>query len=180
MESKLLLAVRHGDLLRVRRVLRKCSASIQERDGKGRTALLVGARWSKFSIVKWLLEYGWSSLDEVDSLGCSAWDYLQRCFCPLRDVRDAESEKVTNLLRAMLLRGDAPASLMDLLQPWCKKLAQEGARLRARLPAYLVQRRALLDVHCPMLLPPLVALVSGYEEPSTTEELWATGLGVAP
>jgi hypothetical protein len=33
-----------------------------------------------------------------------------------------------------------------------------------------------LDAHCP-LIPPLRALVHGYEEPTTTDELWATGLG---
>jgi hypothetical protein len=59
-------------------------------------------------------------------------------------------------------------------------VVEEGARLRAALPAYLVPRRALLDAHCP-LIPPLLALVRGYDpEPTTTEELWATGLGVAP
>jgi hypothetical protein len=58
-------------------------------------------------------------------------------------------------------------------------MLQEGGRLRARLPAYLVQRRALLDEHCP-LIAPLRALVHGYEEPTTTEELWATGLGADP
>jgi hypothetical protein len=56
-------------------------------------------------------------------------------------------------------------------------MVQEGARLRARLPAYLVRRQALLDAHCPVLLPPLLALVHGYMELTTTEELWATGLG---
>jgi hypothetical protein len=53
---------------------------------------------------------------------------------------------------------------------------KDGVRLRARLPAYLAQRRALLDAHCP-LLPPLQDLVHGYEEPTTTDEIWATGLG---
>jgi hypothetical protein len=57
---------------------------------------------------------------------------------------------------------------------------KEGARLRAALPAYLVRRMALLDAHC-LLIPLLLALVRGYDpEPTTTEELWATGLGVAP
>jgi hypothetical protein len=32
-----------------------------------------------------------------------------------------------------------------------------------------------LDAHCP-LLAPLRDLVHGYEEPTTTDELWATGL----
>jgi hypothetical protein len=38
------------------------------------------------------------------------------------------------------------------------------------------QRRALLDARFP-LLPPLQDLVHDYEEPTTTDELWATGLG---
>jgi hypothetical protein len=56
-----------------------------------------------------------------------------------------------------------------------QRIVQDGTRLRARLPAYLAQRRALVDAHCP-LLPPLEDLVHGYNEPTTTEELWATGL----
>jgi hypothetical protein len=37
-------------------------------------------------------------------------------------------------------------------------------------------RRARIDEHCP-LLPPLRAIVLSYETPTTTDELWATGLG---
>jgi hypothetical protein len=49
--------------------------------------------------------------------------------------------------------------------------------LRVRLPAYLVQRRVLLDEHCP-LLTPLRGLVYGYEEPTTVEDIWASGIDV--
>lgn len=51
-----------------------------------------------------------------------------------------------------------------------------------RLPVYLVQRGALLDADCPVLLSPLRALqlVYGYMELTTTGELWATGTGAAP
>jgi hypothetical protein len=63
------------------------------------------------------------------------------------------------------------------LSPEHARLAQEGAWLRARLPAYRVRRWALLDAHCPVLLPPLRALVHGYMELTTTEEILATGLG---
>jgi hypothetical protein len=55
---------------------------------------------------------------------------------------------------------------------------EEGARLRARLPAYLARRRAILDAHC-LRIAPLQDLVHGYEEPNTMNELWATGLGAA-
>jgi hypothetical protein len=65
------------------------------------------------------------------------------------------------------------------LRPEHARMVEEGARLRAALPAYLVRRWALLEDHCP-LIPPLLALVRGYYSDPTTEELWATGLGVAP
>jgi hypothetical protein len=69
---------------------------------------------------------------------------------------------------------DGPAQLRKDF----KTVVQEGARLRARLPAFLARRRALLDESC-LLIGPLQALVLGYEQPTTTEELWATGLGAA-
>jgi hypothetical protein len=83
---------------------------------------------------------------------------------------------LTAMLRVMVLHGGPPDTLTVKLAPPLQQIVQDGARLRARLPAYLAQRRTLLDAHCP-LLPPLQDLVHGYEEPTTTDELWATGLG---
>jgi hypothetical protein len=80
------------------------------------------------------------------------------------------------MLRVMVLHGGPPESLTKDLAPPLQQIVQDGARLRARLPAYLVRRRALLDAHC-LLLPPLRDLVHGYGEPTTTDKLWATGLG---
>jgi hypothetical protein len=55
------------------------------------------------------------------------------------------------------------------------EVAEEAARLRARHRVYLARRSALLEEHCP-IIPPLRALVSGYEGPTTTDELWATNI----
>jgi hypothetical protein len=82
------------------------------------------------------------------------------------------------LMRALLLKGAPPACFVASF-PAKARVIEVGARLRARLPAYLTQRRALLDAHCP-LLAPLRAIVIGYQEPNTTEEFWATGIGQAP
>jgi hypothetical protein len=88
--------------------------------------------------------------------------------------------EVTALLRVMVLKGDPPARVAAMLKPEHARMVEEGERLRAALPAYFVQRRALLDAHCP-LIAPLQAIVRRYDpEPTTTEELWATGLGAAP
>ena len=106
------------------------------------------------------------------------------CNFVLDDKVDSNSKAVTAFLRVMLLRASPSAAVMAKLSPNHNGRARlveapEGARLRARLPAYLAQRRALLGAHSP-LIAPLQALVAGYEEPTTTDELWAMGLGVLP
>jgi hypothetical protein len=90
------------------------------------------------------------------------------------------SAELSALLRVMVLRSAPPADLASQLRPEHARVVEEGARLRAALPAYLAQRQALLDAHCP-LIAPLRALIREYDpEPTTTEELWATGLDAAP
>jgi hypothetical protein len=84
--------------------------------------------------------------------------------------------ELTEMLRVMVLHGGPPELLARDLAPPFQQIVRDGALLRAKLPAYLVRRRDLLDAHSP-LLPPLRDLVHGYEKPTTTNELWATGLG---
>jgi hypothetical protein len=86
---------------------------------------------------------------------------------------------LTALLRVMMVRSSPLPELVEKLTLEFSQLAEEGARLRARLPAYLARRRPFLDMRTP-LLPPLLDMVHGYLEPFTTEELWATGLGADP
>jgi hypothetical protein len=95
-------------------------------------------------------------------------------YIPTDDTVDIVA--LTAMLRVMLMHGSPPESLTAYMATPLQQIVQDGARLRARLPAYLARRRPLLDAHCP-LLPPLRDLVHGYEEPTTTDELWATGLG---
>jgi hypothetical protein len=91
-----------------------------------------------------------------------------------------DAAEVTALLRVTVLKGDPPVDLVARLRPEHARVVEEGARLGAALPAYLARRRALLDAHCP-LIAPLLDLVRGYDpEPTTKEELWATGLGATP
>jgi hypothetical protein len=95
-------------------------------------------------------------------------------------VRYADAAEVTGLLRVMVLKGAPPDAFAARRRPEHARVVEEGARLRMALPAYLTQRRALLDAHCP-LIAPLRALVRDYDpEPTTTEEIRATGHSVAP
>jgi hypothetical protein len=170
-------------------------ASITETDNTGNTALLFAAGGSP-TVVQWLLEYGGAQITDTDDNGASVWtvnreggnlqNLLEDAYSKGDDgkyvfidgefVPVGDTAGITAMLRVMVLHGGPPDSLIKDLAPPFQQIVQDGARLRARLPAYLAQRRALLDAHC-LLLPPLRDLVHGYDEPTTTDELWATGLG---
>jgi hypothetical protein len=172
-------AIRDGDLTIVQRMLREGSASTKQKDMFGRTALLLAVYSAQFPVAEWLLEHGGSSITE-ECRGQSVWDCMQSWLADGFPVYHCEDERLTSLLRVMVLREDPPASLVRRLAPEHAHAVHEGARLRARLPAYLARRRSLLDEHCP-LLPPLLALIRDYNpEPTTAEEIWATGLGADP
>jgi hypothetical protein len=179
--TPLIMAAIEGNLASVRCLI-KLGAHIGAVDDDGDTALLVSARNGHYSAMRYLLEGAGANMDDVN-------DYKQTVWVALIVHLDEEAAKygmeedplaLAGLLRVLVLRGAPPPVLVALLSPEPARVVQEGARLRARLPAYLVRRRALLDAHCPVLLPPLRALVHGYMELTTTEELWATGLGTAP
>jgi hypothetical protein len=178
-------------------------ATITETDNAGNTPLLFAAGPDcLMTTVQWLLEHGGAQITDTNNEGDTVWTIgnsmyslrgmLIRAYAKSADgeyvsiggeyvpteeiVPNGDIMTLTAMLRVMVLHGGPPESLTNDLAPPFQQIVQGGARLRARLPAYLVQRRALLDAHCP-LLPPLRDLVHGYEEPTTTDELWATGLG---
>jgi hypothetical protein len=135
----------------------------------------------KLTTVQYLLEHGGSNINDTNNRNESVWDLLQwhlkvggTLYGPVNDAAT-----VTALLRVMVVRGDPPPELTARLSLDHALVVQEGARLRAKLPAYLARRRSLVDEHC-SLIAPLRALVYGYEAPTTTGDLWTTGLGAAP
>jgi hypothetical protein len=139
-------------------------------------------------MVQWLLEYGGAQITDTNNAGDSVWtvewheslrDLFVYAYRPSVDGECIPNENVvelTTMLRVMLLHGRPPECLEIDVAPPFHRIIQDGARLRARLPAYFVWRQALLDAYC-QLLPPLLDLVHGYEKHTTTDELWATGLG---
>jgi hypothetical protein len=135
------------------------------------------------------LEHGGADIGDTPGDGRTIWDLLAEYL--IEGGRDPEDEEkddddpyvydatvMTSPLRVMLLRGAPLAELTACLSPEHAQVVEDGARLRAGLPAYIARRRALLDAHCP-LIAPLRTLVRGYEESTTTDELWATGVGAA-
>jgi hypothetical protein len=171
-------------------------ASITETDNEGCTALLLATGDTCYPpMVTWLLEFGGAQITDVDTFGGSVWTYdnqdglsdiLQSAYTMSDDgdyvsidgeyVPNGDIAVLTAMLRVIVLHGGTPESLAKYLAPPFQRIVQDGARLVARLPEYLTQRQTLVNAHCP-LLPPLQDLVKGYEVPTTTDELWATGLG---
>jgi hypothetical protein len=188
-------AYRHLDVVQFLLSL-EGGASITETDDMGSTALLVTAGTDCYpSMVHWLLEYGGAQITDTDNNGNTVWttkwdwslpDLLRGAYAKDDEgkyvfidgvyVPNGDTVALLSMLRVMVLHGGPPKSFTADLAPPLQQIVQDGVRLRARLPAYLAQRRALLKAHCPLLLP-LQDLVHGYEEPTTTDELWATGLG---
>jgi hypothetical protein len=169
--------------------------SISETDNDGNTALLVAGMGYNFSIVLWLLECGDAQITDVDNEGRSLWTCSQQRdsgvgglrrhayknkkgkyvlsngkFIPCKYILELKA-----MLRVMVLHGAPLESVAQGLAPPLQRILQDGARLRAWLPSYLTERRALVDAHCP-LLPPLRDLVHDYVNPATTDEVWATEL----
>jgi hypothetical protein len=147
-------------------------------EGDGDTALLKSAREGHYSTMQYLLEHADANLGAIKR-GDTVWDFMTYHVQRGNRMKSNPAALIA-LMRVIVLRGAPPPALVALLLPEIACVVQEGARLQAQLPAYLVQRRALLDAHCPVLLPPLRALIHAYMELTTTEELWATGLGAAP
>jgi ankyrin repeat protein len=184
--TALIFAAYNGQLETVQWLLTKGSASIGDVANDGWTALLAAACRGKLATVQYLLEHGDADIGDTLRDGDTIWDMIFQYLIEGRRVQNAAGDKpyvydataVTSLLRVMVLRGAPLAERTARLSREHAQVVTDGARLRAGLPAYLAQRQALLDAHCP-LISPLCTLVHGYEEPTTTDELWATGLGAA-
>jgi hypothetical protein len=181
--TPLMVAARRGTLAMVR-CLVQLGAEVGATNANGDTALLGSAGSGRYATTRYLLEQAGANMEDVNNDGATVWDLLMgHLEKPNRRSEVEDTESLTALLRVMVLRGVPPPALVALLSPEPARVVQEGARLRARLPAYLAHRRAYLDLRCPHIsvLPGVLqALIYGFEGPATTEELWATGLGTAP
>jgi hypothetical protein len=156
-------------------------ANILDVDTRGRTALMSAI---DVGTAQWLLEHGGANITDRDPDGRTLWDKIWPLLVSFADREDdgADLLACSALLRVMVLQRAPPADLNALpvrLSPQHSRVVKEGAQLLARLPVYLARRRALVAEHT-SLITPLLALVSSYEELTTTEELWATGLGALP
>jgi hypothetical protein len=182
-ETPLFLAASMGNTAMLRCLI-ELGARIGAVERSGLTAFLASADAGHYSTMQYFLEEAGANMEDYDNDGMSVWDFLIERFGENpHDYEDDHPVAQAKLLRVMVLRGAPPPALVALLSPEPARVVQDGARLRARLPAYLAHRRAYLDLRCPRISPlPCVlrALIYTFEGPATTEELWATGLGHSP
>jgi ankyrin repeat protein len=134
-------------------------ASITEADDSGNTALLRAAICQCVpSVVQWLFEYGGAQITDTNKEGDSVWSGYWKGFAHL--LRGAYRKNDYN--GCVFIDGDYVENV---------DIVALTALLRVMLlhggpPESLTK-----------MLPQLWDLVHGYEEPTTTDELWATGLG---
>jgi ankyrin repeat protein len=173
--SALILVASAGQLDTVKWLLRVGGSNIGEASTDC-TALICAAICGKLETVQYLLEHEGADIEDTLDEGTKIWAFLARCVVRGQRIHEYDepyvydATAVTSLIRVIVLRGVPPVALAARLSPEHMQVAEDGARLRAWLPAYLAQRRALLDANC-QLLPPLRKLVHGYEAPTTMDEL---------
>jgi hypothetical protein len=171
-EFEFLIAARKGKLERVKKILSEEAAHINISKDARNWAFVTSVANGRLLMATWLLEYGGAAFSSKGR--SNIWDLLLEYTLWHKHDKTA----VSSLLQVMVLKGVPPArfSLAASLSVENMQVVNEGTRIRTRLSAYLAQRRALVDEHSP-LIAPLQALVCDYEAPTTTNELWATGLG---
>jgi hypothetical protein len=174
----LLDAVRLGDITRVNELLAG-GADVNQAGINGFTDLIRDVFWSRYSLAQLLLVEGGASIDQGTTgiwrlLNCSnIWHLLHG---RTHTIKDDNSREFSAFLKVTVLLSDAPQFFISKLLPHDADICTRGRLLRAQLPSYLEQQRALVISHCP-LPTVLQSLVAEYAV-TTPEDIWTDGLRV--
>jgi hypothetical protein len=169
--TSFLYAVCQGHIPIMHLLLTEGGSSLAERTTTGTRALLVAAGSGRFAAMQWLLQEQGAKMTEHDESN-TVWNYLH--LSVHRAMNDAE---LSSLLKVVVMLEDAPFDLCCfILPPHDVELCTRGRQLRAQLPSYLEQQRAVVVVQCPL---PVVlhSLVAAYAV-TTANDMWADGLRV--
>jgi hypothetical protein len=167
-DSALLEACYFGHIELMQWLLSAEGASIAERSDVGCSALLLAASRGHFACAQWLLEKGGASINETTTAGKTVWSVLK--------LENTDGGALASLLKVIVLLADAPHDFVARLSPAHAELVTRGRQLRAQLPSYLEQQRALVVARCP-LPAALQPIVYGLAAP-TPEDMWTEGLRV--
>ena len=170
--TTLLSAAGGGSLQVLQWLLAEGGATIGESDNRGNTALLNAAYSGHLTLVQWLLAEGGATIGESSNRDDTLWSIMStRVVFRNADIAAA----LSSFLRVALLLNGPPATFINHLLPEHQLLVTEGNRIRAALPRFQEQRRALVHQHCP-LIHPLVQLVLHLSEPDNAD-MWTAGIG---
>ena len=115
-----------------------------------------------------MLVEGGAAITESNNDGQVIWTRLYTNYM--------EPAALRSFLRVAVLLESPPADFIAGLTREHRLLITEGERIRLAVPQYLERRRAVVEAHCPLEVPPLVELVLRLSEPDA-EDIWAIGLG---
>jgi hypothetical protein len=110
----------------------ECEANIREVEFD---ALLLAANYGHLATAAWLLDYGNADIAVVNARDQSVWDLIRpRLMHSMLNLSPTADYGMRALLRVMVVRSTPPPISWLHAHHW---VAEEGARLRAQLPAYL-------------------------------------------
>jgi hypothetical protein len=171
----LILAAKKGIEASVRCLI-DLGANVAAVSTLGDTALIASISMYHFRTARYLIEEAGANTNDCDMHNISLWELLLVYMAKVTrgDIVELDPSALTALLRVMVLHS-VPHVLMHklIMLPERKYILEMGAKVRAALPAYLAQRRALLYNYT-LLIAPLQIIVDDYMELTTTDELWDT------
>jgi hypothetical protein len=166
-----------GDIARVKALLAG-GASINEANQHGVTALSYALGGGHYDLALFLFAEGGACIGNITHGLCTFWDMLHFGIYARRQagIEETDADGLSALLKVMVMLDNAPQFFISSLTPLHAELYTRGRHLRAQLPSYLEQQRAMVVVHCPLptVLQSLVAVYAA----TTPEDMWTDGLRV--
>jgi hypothetical protein len=172
--SALFVGAALGHVAVVRCMIKELGADVNQATHKGGTPLFMVAKRGFMAGVQCLVSEGGADVNQallsvawllseggVD-ISMSLWNWI--------DLDEADDADLAALLRVMVLLADPPPDFLSDLSPAHALIAARGALLRAEMPSYVEQQRALIVDHCFL---PAVLLPCGasYAAP-TRDDMW--------
>jgi hypothetical protein len=140
-----LWASENGKLLTIQWLLTVGGACIKDVDRDGNSAVLLAAGSGNLPTVHYLLAEGGANIADVDANGATVWSQLGY------NIHRSTEEELSELLKVMVLLGDAPADFSAQRSRQHGEIIAQGQQLRAQLPGYVREQHALLTLHCPLI-----------------------------
>jgi hypothetical protein len=119
--------------------------------------------------MQYLLEEQGASMTE-SARGDTVWRTLSSL------QSETSAAELSSFLKVVVMLEDARDDFIARLSLQHAHICTQGRQLRAQLPSYLEQQRAVVITHCP--LPAVLQSLVGAYAATTPEDMWTDGLRV--